>query len=115
MTTIHATRPPIVTPGSPNARRSDPDTSHEAADGNDIHGARAEVMFYLGLEPLADHELVAMFEADANLVGAKTYTPQRLRTARAELVEMGLVEATGIYRLTATKGKANVWQLKGAS
>lgn len=94
-------------------RLSDPITSHESADGNDIHGARDEVLFYLGLHPLADHELIDMFERDYKISGAlKHYTPQRLRTARKELVDMGRVEATGIYRLTATGGRANVWQIK---
>lgn len=95
-------------------RRSDPLTSHEAADSNDIHGAREEVLWYLSIEPLADHELVERFYADYRISGFNQlrYTPQRLRTARKELVDMGRVEATGIYRLTATGGRANVWQIK---
>jgi len=38
------------------------------------------------------------------------FTGQRLRTARAALVAMGLVEASGIYRLTENNRRAIVWQ-----
>lgn len=93
-------------------RRSDPATSHEAADSNDIQGARVEVLWYLQIEPLADHELIERYDIDTRWDDSKHYTPQRLRTARKELVDAGRVEATGIYRLTATGGKANVWQIK---
>ena len=103
------TVPAILPDDSPRARRTDPSTSHESADSNNVTGARLEV-FALMSEPLADHELVAKHAEVQALVGEPvTYTPQRLRTARAELTESGLVEFTGMYRLTHTGRRAQVW------
>ena len=97
---------------SPRARRTDDTASHEAADSNDIHGARAVVLSYLKLGMYCDHELIADYLFDARMIGnTRPYTPQRLRTARAELVESGQVEALGIYRLTGTGRRAQVWGL----
>jgi hypothetical protein len=85
------------------ARRSDPDTSHDAAASTDTFGSRADVLhilFHGGA--LADHELVAKLD---------WFTPSRVRTARHELTEQGLVEATGYYRLTPSGRRAIVWQV----
>jgi len=57
--------------------------------------------------PSADHELVQMLSQSG-------FTPQRLRTARAALVDRGLVEQSGIYRLTAHRRRAIVWSVVGA-
>lgn len=98
---------PMIHGDSPRTRRSDPITSHLAADTNDIKGSRRDVLDILQVfGPQADHEMVAMA---AQYTPA--FTPQRLRSARAELVELGLVEALGIYRLTASGRRANVWQV----
>ena len=93
-------------------RTNDPETSVEAAAHVDETGARAEVLWYLSIEPLADHELYNRYEADSRMVGdTHLYTPQRLRTARAELVASGRVQFAGIYRLTPTGGRTRVWSL----
>lgn len=96
---------PMILPNRdiPRTRRSDPPTSHEAADTNNIHASIGLVLAALtDLGPLADHELVARL--------ATSFTEQRLRSARAALVEMGLVEFSGFYRLTANNRRARVWQ-----
>lgn len=94
---------------SARTRRSDPVTSHEAADSNDTAGSRAEVLRLLTtLGPLADHELVAAHDFN----DTAHYTPQRLRTARHELTENGLVVETGYYHLTNTRRRAKVWELR---
>lgn len=86
-------------------RKSDPLTSHEAADLNDVESSIGLVLASLrGFGPSADHELVQMLSTSG-------FTPQRLRTARAALVERGLVEQSGIYRLTAHNRRAVVWQV----
>jgi len=61
------------------ARRTDPATSHGAADSNDTKGSRAVVLAaFHERRYFADHELV-------EFLAATGYTPQRIRTARAEL------------------------------
>lgn len=91
---------------SPRVRRTDPSTSHEAADTNDVQKSIGLVYDILQLEPLADHEIAAVA-----LGRGSQFTGQRLRTARAALVERGLVEATGVYRMTMYRRRAQVWQL----
>jgi len=106
--TALATRPPIHSifgDDSPRARRTDPSVSHEAADTNDVLRPRVWVLETLSRMPLADHELVDQARDE----GVR-YTPQRLRTARAELVRAGLVAESGIYRLTENNRRAIVWQ-----
>ena len=87
------------------ARRTDPATSHEAIDADSVTGSLLEVMdLFAEFGPMADHELVA------NHAGY-TYTPQRLRTARSELTNNGVIEFAGIYRLTPSNRRAQVWKL----
>lgn len=93
----------------PRTRRSDPSTSHEAADSNNVPDSRAQVLAILRMcGPLADHEMVDQYDLLAARIGVH-YTPSRLRSARAELVRDGLVEYTGIDRLTPSKRCAQVW------
>lgn len=96
----------------PAARRSDPVTSHEAADSiRHIRSASCQVvLFLLDGTPLADHELVAEFERYLGSYPIK-YSAQRLRTARNELTRDGSVTDTGIYRLTPSGRRAKVWQI----
>ena len=89
---------------SPRAKKSNPVTSHEAADMNDVHRSIGLVLDILRAGPLTDFEI----EAAASDRGER-YTVQRLRTARAALVERGLVEESGIYRLTPHNRRAVVW------
>ena len=107
-TTDMLARPPIhsvLRDDTPRARRSDPTTSHEAADTNDTDKSIGLVLSALkGFGPSADHELVQMLASSG-------FTPQRLRTARAALVERGLVEESGIYRLTSHGRRAIVWRV----
>lgn len=106
--------PTITFIDTARARRSDPTTSHEAADSNDLAESSAYVLLLLFAHgPLADHELTMKAAGDMSryLPGVIAYTPQRLRTARHELVESGHVVDTGIYRLTASRRRAKVWEL----
>lgn len=101
-----ATVPIIYPDDTARARRTDPVTSHEAADHNDTEKSIGLVLSALkSFGPSADHELVQM-------LGQSGFTPQRLRTARAALVERGLVEESGIYRLTAHNRRAIVWTIR---
>lgn len=99
---------------TPNARNYDPDTSHEA--GRSVNRAFSQdyVRQTLGVfGPFADHELVEFHSVDT--VGLKRFgrfSPQRLRSARAELVEAGEVEMVdGVFRLTDSGRRAHVWRV----
>lgn len=98
----------------PRVRVTDPLTSHLAADSNDSTVAASQtfvfdLLWWAG--PLADHELVAVAEKDfAAHPHAQSWTPQRLRSARAELVGRGLVHVVeGESRRTGTGRNAHVW------
>jgi hypothetical protein len=99
---------------NPRARLSDPETSHEAADGNDVHGARHAVLAVLrGAGPFADFELERYYAHVTKGTTLPQYTPQRLRTARKELVDAGAVVFSGSFRQTPTGGKSRVWAVRG--
>lgn len=107
--------PQILPDDSPRVRKPDPITSHEAADSTfgKVAASREEVwhlLFIHGL--LADHELVAAHSTSMARFGSEPlYSPSRLRSARAELVEAGKVEFSGIYRLTPSGRRTQVWQV----
>ena len=112
MSTAMITGPPINSSfgdDSPRVRRSDPVTSHEAADLANLSKPRNWVLYVLSCGPLADHEVVLLASSFH-----QPFTPQRIRTARAELTRMGLVEKSGIYRLTENNRRAIVWQIRKA-
>ena len=109
-TTVAEFTPPIHSTfgeDSPRARRTDPITSHEAADSNDVTRSIGWVLSLLhNVGPLADHEI----EAAARRRDVR-FTGQRLRTARAALVRQGKVTDSGETRLTLNGRRAQVWQL----
>jgi hypothetical protein len=86
-------------------RRSDPETSHEAADladtGNSI-GAVLDTLAQYG--PMADHELVAHMESLGYF-----YTPERIRTARKALEKLARVAHTGDFHMTPRNRRTRVW------
>ena len=85
-------------------RKSDPVTSHEAADSNQVALSQAAVLtIFRTSEPLAD------FELQDRLAGR--WSPERIRTARHELSEAGVLTFTGYYHLTPRGRRAQVWAL----
>jgi hypothetical protein len=88
-------------------RMSDPETSHEAADLNDVAhsiGAVLDTLDQYG--PKADHELHGLMSS----LGYP-YTPERVRTARKALEKRGRVEFAGYWRLTPRGRRTRVWQV----
>lgn len=115
MTTVLDTPLPLfMGDDAPRVRESDPETSHEAADSNDVHGSRACVIRLLAwLGPMADHELVKAHDEHEAGFGQPNYSAQRIRSARSELVELGQVEAVpGEHRMTEKNRRAKVWRIK---
>lgn len=100
---------------SPNVRRTDPTTSHVAADSVQSKSALSrDFVLYLLREvgPSADHELVDAAELlAARKPNTPRFSPSRIRTARHELTEDGLVCDTGYYHLTVSGRPAMVWQV----
>lgn len=106
---------PIVFPDdSPRARRTDPETSHAAADMADTAGSRIAVLTVLraSRRPLADFEIARAWaqrlEATRRF-GTVAYTDSRLRTARAELVGSGAVIPDGETR-TPSGRRSQTWR-----
>lgn len=94
--------------GRPTARRTDPDTSHEAADSLSHEHIRATQQRILGLlqnfGPMTDHEIEAQWPWPP-------VSPSGLRTRRAELVDQGRVTHNGQYRTLASGRRARVWKI----
>ena len=99
------------------ARNTDPITSHEAAatiTTPELHTRMEMVEQLLKAWPMADEELVSLFESAANAGLCKMASPQGVRSARANLVKAGKVEAIeGVYRKTAMGNNAHVWKWVG--
>ncbi len=96
----------------PRSRAKDPVTSLEAGRAADLKGSQRYVFDTLTtFGPFADHELVEFYAGDES--GRRYYgswTPQRLRSARKELADAGLVEATGEVVPSEYGRPAQVWQ-----
>jgi len=85
------------------ARRSDPETSHEAADVNDVTSSIGAVLDILRTAgPMTDERLVA-------LLSHTPFTEQRLRTAREALVKKGLAKFTERWGQTSRGRRARIW------
>ncbi len=97
----------VMNDDTARTRRTDPLTSHEAADLNDVTasiGAVLDTLTQYG--PKADHELHELME----YLGYP-YTGQRIRTARASLVDRGLVRDAGYFHLTRRGRRTVVWEV----
>lgn len=116
MSVLDATRPPVgvVDGHTADTRRTDPETSHAARDSISVEAlaeSQAEVLAILRIYgPQADHDILTLHELRAGQ-GHTTYTLSgpRLRTARHELVELGLVQQSEGKALTSSGRRANIW------
>ena len=100
---------------NPNVRRTDPISSHEAADSVQSKAAQSrDFVLYLlrDIGPASDHELVDAADLlNARLPETPRFSPSRLRTARHELARDGVVTDTGYFHLTGSGRRAQVWQV----
>ena len=87
------------------ARRTDPETSHEAAASvRNIRGSQVRVINLLkAYGPMTDEKLVT-FAYHAGM------SPSGIRTRRSELVAKGLVEYAGYKQVMSTGRMARVWK-----
>jgi hypothetical protein len=96
--------PQVLWDDLPRVRESDPITSHEAADSNNVprsHQLVANLLEHWGA--------VAQFEAENLLRGV--LSPSRVRSAFSELETLGKVKRTDEFRVTPSGRRAQVWAL----
>jgi hypothetical protein len=109
--TEHQTDP---LPEKANTRNAGPETSRAAAatidDLSDRHWA---VWACLSERPSTDSELLARYHQREALHAWPKQTPQSIRSRRAELVQAGHVEHSGIYGLSDTGRSAIIWRTVG--
>jgi hypothetical protein len=98
---------------TPSARVTDPLTSHQAAASVTNPGTTRDKilsLFYTtaryGVPGLTDEEVIELYKARFGFI-----SPSGCRTRRKELVDLGLVEDSGITRLTQSGRNTIVWRL----
>ena len=99
---------------SARARTTDPITSHEAAAGVDLIRSQMLVLTfcreYMG-EYFTDKGLVSTYRRVQPHTAYPPVSDSRLRTARKELVDAGLITFAG-YTEPARGRRESIWQVK---
>lgn len=99
---------------APVARDTDPLTSFQAGENPSARQAsELEVLLLLtdAGRPLSDAEVVDFHRATRGIDG-DWFTEQRLRTARKQLVDKGLVRDAGVREGASPTGRrAHVWEI----
>ncbi len=88
------------------ARRTDPITSHSAADSVDVKGHRAVVLEALRFGPATDEELIDRIRQRWPEAAP---SDQSIRSRRCELRRMGFVRATDEFRPSSRGNSSRVW------
>lgn len=90
----------------PHARRTDPETSHEAAESvTNITPLKQEILQRL-MTPMTDADLYELLTISSRLI----VTESGVRSRRSELVQAGLVRDTGARQKLKTGRNAIVWE-----
>lgn len=98
----------VLDGAAPRSRSTDPVTSVDAGRSVNLEGSQYFVLEVLAVwGPFADHELNGFVREH----GYGSWSEQRLRSARSELVEAGLVVDTGVTRKTPSGRAAKVWEV----
>lgn len=94
------------------ARTNDPHTSHEAAQSvKNITLTQTYILGILGT-PMTDEQLVNTYKDLARIDALMPWASESgIRSRRAELATLGLVEIVG-HEYTRANRKAHVWQSK---
>jgi len=94
----------------PHARLSDPQTSQDAANSVQNITATQRTIYNLLINSMTDEELYTSY-GKAVIAGlAPMASPSGVRSRRAELVVLGLVEDTGSRRKLVSGRNAIVWK-----
>lgn len=102
---------PIVWPDSPRARRTDPLSSHEAADATAPHMWESQ-QATLAILQMWGMPLTSIQIEEIAAARGVAFSPQRLRSALPELEEKGLVERDGFVKRPSDRTKRQLWKLK---
>jgi hypothetical protein len=100
---------------TPKARKTDPNTSHEAASKvSNVEQVRSAIYVILSANPngLTDGQIERIYEKARPELRWPFASSSGLRTRRSELVEMGQVEHSGEYKLTESGRRTIVWKSK---
>lgn len=89
------------------ARKTDPWTSHYAAQGVDVTRGQAIVLTAFSRGAGTDDQII---ERIAHYWPEVQITPQSVRSRRAELVRKGLIEDSGEVGLSHFGGRSKVWR-----
>lgn len=103
-----------VTPLTPRARRTDPQTSHDAAASVDLRGSHRAVLRLLdSYGPMTDEELVAKYVKNMTQLALPRQSESGIRTRRKELTTMDPPQVVDSGEKKALKSgrKAIVWRL----
>jgi hypothetical protein len=95
---------PMVFPGSPRVRRTDPVTSSEAADATEhtVWASHQAVLHIL------THPMTAL-EVETAATGLP-FSASRIRSALPELAELGFVVRDGFVRRDGDKRRRQLWR-----
>jgi hypothetical protein len=97
-----------------HTRLLDPQTSWEAAaSSTEEHTTRTQlaILAILAYGEMTDTEIVHAYRELEDFGDVPRASESGIRSRRAELVEMGKVQATGFYRKTPSGRRCNIWEL----
>jgi len=94
----------------PHARINDPQTSVDAANSVQHVTRTQQAIYNLLINSMTDEELFVSYSKAVAAGLAPMASPSGVRSRRAELVMLGLVEDTGIRRTLVSGRKAIVWK-----
>lgn len=94
----------------PHARLSDPQTSQDAANSVQHVTKTQQAIYNLLINSMTDEELFTSYSKAVAAGLAPMASPSGVRSRRAELVAMKLVEDTGIRRKLVSGRNAIVWK-----
>jgi hypothetical protein len=95
----------------PNARVTDPATSHEAAESVQNISKTQQAILDILWRPMTDELLTQLYQTQMEHGLVPLASQSGIRSRRAELVDLGLVEAKG-SDFTLFGRRAIVWGLK---
>jgi hypothetical protein len=94
----------------PFARRTDPKTSHDAAESVQNITATQQAILEICHKPITDHTLVAYYKNLADQGIVPRASESGIRSRRAELVAKGLVVDSGKRAPTYSGRSQIIWQ-----
>lgn len=107
-----STQPGLFDPVA-RARRTDPETSHEAACSvRRIRESQADVLTVIrAIGPASDESIIESYRKLGELFGFQPQSDSGIRTRRSELVALGVVVDSGLRGTTLSNRKTILWKV----